>query len=368
MILFAIVTVYCLSFKSTHRLAVCLPPIAELTPNYMERAKIPPAISISFAGVAITIISLWYGQNHGWLPEAASQNAPLVDGLFNLMMTISVWLFLAIQGVIVLAIIKFRKQPGDETDGPPIEGNLPLELVWTAIPVVIVMVLAVYSFDVYQQMGGLDPMSHDHSRIVKASSGSAIAGSLEGDMGLPHGGQKVALGIGASPASEGVAADVTIEVLGLQYAWLFTYPGNIIAGEMHVPVGGDIQINLQAQDVLHAFWVPQFRLKQDAIPGRMSELRFRPEKTGTYPIVCAELCGPFHGAMRSTIIVDTPEDYEAWYQTQVASAPSDSRLASAAMDMSLSEADRIALHPNAPNLDSMAIAQMANHHHDQINL
>ena len=339
----------------------------------MERAKIPPAISISFAGAAITIISLWYGQHHGWLPEAASQNAPLVDGLFNLMMTISVWLFLAIQGVIVLAIIKFRKRPGDETDGPPIEGNILLELVWTAIPVVIVMVLAVYSFDVYQQMGGLDPMaSHEHHRIAKTSSGSAIAGSLEGDMGQPSGGQKIALGIGASPDSEGMAADVTIDVLGLQYAWLFTYPGNVIAGELHVPVGGDIQLNIQAQDVLHAFWVPQFRLKQDAIPGRLSELRFRPEVPGTYPIVCAELCGPFHGAMRSTIIVDTQEDYDAWYQSQIASAPSDSRLASAAIALDattdLSPADRMALHPNAPAIAPTAIAQMAHHHHNPTHL
>ncbi len=340
----------------------------------MERAKISPAISISVSGVAITLISLWYGQNHGWLPEAASQNAPLVDGLFNLMMTISVWLFLAIQGVIILAIIKFRKQPGDETDGPPIEGNLPLELVWTAIPVVIVMVLAVYSFDVYQQMGGLDPMaSHDHTRMAKVSSGSAIAGSLGGDLGLPRGGQKVALGIGANPKSEGIDADVTIDVMGLQYAWLFTYPGNVMAGELHVPVGRDVQLNLQAQDVLHAFWVPQFRLKQDAIPGRMSELRFRPEKTGTYPIVCAELCGPFHGAMRSEIIVDSQEDYDAWYQTQIASAineSSDSRLASVAIAVDvigstdLSDADRLALHPNAPAIDAKAIAQMAHHHHD----
>jgi cytochrome c oxidase subunit 2 len=338
----------------------------------MERAKISPVISISVAGVAITVISLWYGQNHGWLPEAASQNAPLVDGLFNLMMTISVWLFLAIQGVIVLAIIKFRKQPGDETDGPPIEGNLSLELVWTAIPVVIVMVLAVYSFDVYQQMGGLDPMaSHDHTRMAKVSSGSAIAGSLDGDQGLPHG-QKVALGIGANPSAEGTEADVTIDVMGLQYAWLFTYPGNVMAGELHVPVGRDVQLNLRAQDVLHAFWVPQFRLKQDAIPGRMSELRFRPETPGTYPIVCAELCGPFHGAMRSTIIVDTPEDYDAWYQTQIASAidadASDSRLASAAIGMTgLSDADRMALHPNAPAIDSETIAQMAHSHHNHSN-
>ncbi|MGD1903169.1 MAG: cytochrome c oxidase subunit II [Geitlerinemataceae cyanobacterium] len=336
----------------------------------MERVnKIPPAISLTIAGTAITIASIWYGQHHGWLPEAASQNAPMVDELFNLMMGISTWLFLAIQGALVVAIIKFRKKPGDETDGPPIEGNLMLELVWTAIPVVIVMVLAVYSFDVYQQMGGLDPMaSHDHSRVASVKSGAAIAGSIGED--APGGGDRVALGIGANPDVEGNAADVTIDVMGLQYAWLFTYPGEVGTGELHVPAGKDIQLNIKAMDVLHAFWVPQFRLKQDAIPGRTTQLRFRPEVTGHYPIVCAELCGPFHGAMRSEIVVDTPEDYELWLAEQVATASDDSRLATNESQLELAtelrDADRLMLHPNMPDVSAEMVAQMSHmhaHHH-----
>jgi len=325
----------------------------------MERAnKIPPALSLTVAGTAITIASIWYGQHHGWMPQAASQNAPLVDGLFNLMMGISTWLFLAIQGTLIIAIFKFRKKSGDETDGPPIEGNILLELVWTAIPVVIVMVLAVYSFDVYQQMGGLDPMaSHDHTRMASVKSGAAIAGSMD-ELPSAEGRKQVALGIGANPSAEGNAADVTIDVMGLQYAWLFTYPGDVGTGELHVPVGRDIQLNIQAMDVLHAFWVPEFRLKQDAIPGRTTQLRFRPEETGAYPIVCAELCGPFHGAMRSEIVVDTVEDYELWIAEQVASASSDSRLATADLARELHDADRLALHPNAPDVSAETVAQM----------
>lgn len=321
----------------------------------MESAnKIPPALSLTVAGTAITIASIWYGQHHGWMPVAASENAPLVDGLFDLMMGISTWLFLSIQGAIVLAIIKFRKKPGDETDGPPVEGNILLELIWTAIPVVIVMILAVYSFDVYQQMGGLDPMaSHDHSTMA-SKSGAAIAGPLD-ETATADDEQQIALGIGASPDAEGNAADLTVEVMGLQYAWLYTYPGGVGTGELHVPVGQDIQLNIQAMDVLHAFWVPQFRLKQDAIPGRTTQLRFRPEELGTYPVVCAELCGPYHGVMRSQIIVDTQEDYDAWLETQLANAPDDSRIAIA----DLSDADRLALHPKAPAIDADAIAQLA---------
>jgi cytochrome c oxidase subunit 2 len=106
---------------------------------------------------------------------------------------------------------------------------------------------------------------------------------------------------------------VTVNVTGLQYAWLFNYPGdNITTGELHVPAGTDVQLNIEAQDVIHSFWLPQFRIKQDALPGQMSQLRFTATRTGTYPIVCAELCGAYHGAMRSQIIVHEPEEYEQW--------------------------------------------------------
>ncbi|NEP47140.1 MAG: cytochrome C oxidase subunit II, partial [Okeania sp. SIO2H7] len=77
-------------------------------------------------------------------------------------------------------------------------------------------------------------------------------------------------------------------------------------------VGKDVQLNISAQDVIHSFWVPQFRLMQDAIPGKDTELRFVATKVGEYPIYCAELCGAYHGAMRTRVIVHTPEEYESW--------------------------------------------------------
>ncbi|MGB5711741.1 MAG: cytochrome c oxidase subunit II transmembrane domain-containing protein, partial [Waterburya sp.] len=107
----------------------------------------------------MTLISLWYGQNHGLLPIAASNDAMEVDELFNFMMTIATGLFLLVEGVLVYSLIKFRRRKGDTTDGPPIEGNVPLEIVWTAIPTVIVFILAIYSFEIYNSMGGLDPMT-----------------------------------------------------------------------------------------------------------------------------------------------------------------------------------------------------------------
>ncbi|NJR38269.1 MAG: hypothetical protein HC781_04725 [Leptolyngbyaceae cyanobacterium CSU_1_4] len=130
----------------------------------------------------------------------------------------------------------------------------------------------------------------------------------------------MALGIGASPENANQPADLTVNVTGMQYAWIFNYPeSGVTAGELHVPVNQDIKINLEAKDVIHAFWLPEFRLKQDVIPGQGTELRFVPTRIGEYPIICAELCGPYHGGMNSRLYVQTQADYDLWLQSQVAS-------------------------------------------------
>ncbi|NJR70482.1 MAG: cytochrome c oxidase subunit II [Synechococcales cyanobacterium CRU_2_2] len=288
--------------------------------------NIPTTILTLIAGVAITLLSLWLGQNNHLLPIAATDNAASVDGLFNAMLAISVGLFCLVQGLIVIAAIKFRQRPGDETDGPPIHGNIPLEILWTAIPAVLVLGISVYSFEIYNQMGGLDPMNHSgHIKPAAqiAMQPESMTSGLLAASGPEASGDAApqpnfAAGVGAKPG-EMAPADMTVKVMGLQYAWLFTYPDTgAISGELHIPVGKDIELDISAQDVLHAFWVPQFRLKQDAIPGKTTQLRFVTSVPGTYPIVCAELCGSYHGAMRTQVIVHTPEDYELWQQSQLA--------------------------------------------------
>jgi cytochrome c oxidase subunit 2 len=275
------------------------------------------------AGILITLLSLWYGQNHGLMPVAASDEANLVDGLFNSMMTVSFGLFLIVEGALIISAIKFRRKPDDETDGPHIEGNIPLEIVWTAIPAVIVLLISVYSFDIYGQMGGFDPdAAGDDGGVTQVAMlpGEETASPL---MSAPahqgHHHSLMAAGVGASPGVLGRAPDVTVDVMGLQYAWIFTYPETgVISGELHVPVNQDVRLNIKAQDVLHAFWLPEFRLKQDAIPGRDTEIRFSPKRPGDYPIVCAELCGAYHGSMVSRIYVHPEEEYETWMSQQVA--------------------------------------------------
>jgi cytochrome c oxidase subunit 2 len=291
------------------------------------------------AGIVITLLSLWVGQHHGLMPVAASQGAVLVDGLFNTMMTISFGLFVLVEGVIVIALIKFRRKPGDLSDGPPIEGNIPLEIVWTAIPAVIILVIGVYSFDVYNQMGGFDPDAADDPPAVQVAmlseDGSPMPMVDSAKMAPHH--HHIALGIGASPENAGKQADVTVDVLGIQYAWIFTYPDTgIVSGELHVPVGKDVRLNIKAQDVLHAFWLPEFRIKQDAIPGRDTELRFVPDREGDYPVICAELCGAYHGSMVTRLYVHSPEDFDAWKEQQIASQLEDGQTVASRLE------DRIA--------------------------
>lgn len=250
------------------------------------------------------------------MPVAASQTADDVDGLFNFMLTIATGLFFLVEGTLIVMAIKFRRKPGDQTDGPPVEGNVPLEIVWTAIPTVIVFILAIYSFEVYNQMGGLDPeasqgananqIAHHHHHHHTIGMGTMVA---------MDSGQDLALGLGVEPNQDPAIAPLEVDVNGIQYAWIFTYPETgVISGDLHVPVNRPVKLNIKAGDVIHAFWLPEFRIKQDAIPGQDSVMAFTPNRVGNYPIICAELCGSFHGGMKTTLYVEEESQFQQWIQ------------------------------------------------------
>ncbi|KYC37764.1 cytochrome C oxidase subunit II [Scytonema hofmannii PCC 7110] len=280
--------------------------------------QIPVSLLTLVAGMVVTIFSIWVGQNHSLLPVQASQQAPLVDGFFNVMVSIATALFVVVEGTILLFLVQFRRRRGDDTDGVHVEGNLPLEVFWTAIPSIIVICLGIYSVDVYQQMGGLSAGHHSPSHVAQMP-GSAIAATLSDPSSSQS---EIATassatpkyGFGATPQKQNNPADLVVNVSGMQFAWVFNYPASgISTGELHVPVGTDVQLNISATDVIHSFWVPQFRLKQDAIPGIPTELRFVATKPGTYPIVCTELCGGYHGSMRSSVVVhNSKEEFDSW--------------------------------------------------------
>jgi len=273
----------------------------------MDVGKLTLRIAGVVAGIIAITLSIWFGSNAGslLLPSESSVEAVMIDHLFEAMLVIASIIFLGVQGVILYSIFRFRQQAGDTTDGPPVHGNIPLEVLWTAIPAALVLWVSVYSYDV-------------SSRIAVGGSGG-LGCSVDCPMI-----QKV-----ANPNGK----ELLVNVIAQQFGWTFQYPGYSPeeVGELHVPAGREVILTMTSKDVLHAFWVPDFRLKQDVIPGRAVRLKFTATKTGEYPLVCAELCGAYHGAMRNSVFVDDGKAFEAWRKENLpeksASVPSSTAIA-----------------------------------------
>lgn len=326
--------------------------------------KIPSNVITLLIGIAITLISLWYGQNHGLMPVAASTDAQSIDDIFNVMMTIATGLFLLVEGVIIYCVIRFRRRKDDQTDGPPIEGNVPLEILWTAIPTIIVFILAIYSFEIYNNLGGLDPVISADTASEKIAMNHQ--GHSHNHMLAMAPQSRVALGIGDSTDENGVQP-LVVDVKGIQYAWIFTYPETgIVSGELHAPVNRPVQLNISAGDVIHAVWIPQLRLKQDAIPGRDSTLVFKTNLVGEYPIICAELCGSYHGGMKSVFYAQSQEDFDAWVQSNRPETPQSSE--PVALNVTdLSDGEYLAPYAQEMGIDQRNLAQLKpNHVHSTI--
>lgn len=278
------------------------------------------AAGLALATIALIAAGTWIGFNVNLLPVVASANAPVYDDLFKLLFSIGIILFVGITVVLVYSLFKFRRRVGDQGDGLAIEGNLPLEIVWTAIPAVVVLFIGIYSYDIYERMGGMTSF-HDHSAMLAGAThnasgtGAELASNVEvkahSEIANSEQGKRYWAGI--APMEDPDNKSLPVDVTAMQFAFIFHYPeGNITSGELHVSAGQPVQLRMEARDVIHAFWVPQFRLKQDIIPGQPTLLSFTPTKPGTYPIVCAELCGPYHGGMRTNVVVHDPDSFQTW--------------------------------------------------------
>lgn len=201
----------------------------------------------------------------GLMPTQAAESAVLVDRLFNFMMGVAVVIFLLVEGALVYAVIRFRRRAGDDAEGPAIHGNNTLEIIWTLIPAIIVVVISIYSYRVLTQI------------------------------------------------EKPVESPLVVRVIGQQFIWTFEYPDSgVTSTSLHLPVDRPVQFQIESRDVIHSFWVPEFRLKRDATPGQIDELTITPTQLGRYPIRCAELCGPGHAAMVGEVVVETHEQFEAW--------------------------------------------------------
>jgi cytochrome c oxidase subunit II len=207
-----------------------------------------------------------------WLPERASEESDSVDLTYWVVTIICIAIFALVASVSVYAVWKFRAPPDDLEDGKPIHGNTKLEIVWTLVPTILVTAI------------------------------SAVSGWALLDIQTVAAGTRV------------------VNVTAQQFAWSFGYPNanDSTSGELVLEAGTTVELRLTAKDVIHSFWVPEFRMKQDAVPGITTSVKVTPKRPGTYELICTELCGLGHSVMRTRARVLSSADYDAWLREQEA--------------------------------------------------
>jgi cytochrome c oxidase subunit II len=225
------------------------------------------AVLASAIGVAIVLAIDWW-------PSQASTAAKPIDELYDVLLVVSVPILVLVMSVVLYSVYAFRARPGDMRDGAPIHGNTRLEIIWVTIPFIIVSILAGYGWVVLADVEERKPNT------------------------------------------------LTVDVIAQQFAWAFEYPeqGNVRSNQLVLPKDRPVRFRIRSEDVLHDFWVPHFRLKSDAVPGLTTEIRVTPSKLGTYPVVCAELCGIGHSTMRQSVRVVKPAAFQSWVDEQSQSA------------------------------------------------
>ena len=212
-----------------------------------------------------------------WFPTDASSQASHFRTLYDVLLIVSVPIFVLVETVVVFSVWKFRMKPGEEEkDGPPIHGNTRLEVVWTTIPAVLILGLCTYAYTVLR--------SNEDSK--------------KGAM--------------------------TVNVTERQFAFEFSYPEaggkQIVSPILYLPKGRPVVFEIRSLDVIHSFFVPEFSEKIDAVPGITTTLRVTPTRLGTYPAECTELCGAGHSLMRATVRVIAPSAFSTWLGSQKAGA------------------------------------------------
>jgi cytochrome c oxidase subunit 2 len=249
---------------------------AEHPPSGSRRSIIGAAIAAMLA----TAIGIWLSYVIHWFPVAASTQAHNTDTLYHVLVIVSIPIFVLVVTVILYSVWQFRMKPGEELkDGPPIHGNTRLEVLWTALPAVLLAGLVSYSF------------------VVLYNNEKKPAGP-----------------------------EIQVNVIGQQFFWRYEYPPSLTGGaplkttQLYVPDNESVYFNIRSVDVIHAFWIPAFRLQIDAVPGITTHYRATPDRLGSYPVICNLLCGVGHSLMRSTIHVVRPAVFQTWLKAQTTAA------------------------------------------------
>ena len=232
-------------------------------------------------GLVASVLGIALGLLIDWFPVQASGEAKQIDTLWDVLIIASVPVFVLTQTIVLYSVWKFRMKPGEELkDGPPIHGNTQLEVIWTAIPAILLVGLCTYAYVVLTD-------------IEKADA------SLE---------------------------QLNVRVVGEQFTWTFYYPDGdparpeLASPELYLPIDTQVTFAVQSKDVIHDFFVPAFREKIDAVPGITTNYDVNTTRVGDYPVICAELCGLGHSTMRQTAHVVPRPQFEQWLADQQARA------------------------------------------------
>ena len=282
-----------------------------------------PVYQLIAIGAIASALGIAAGLAIDWFPQPGAAQAHKIDTLYNVLIVVTVPIFVLVVTVVLFSVWRFRMRPGEERlDGPPIHGNTRLEIIWTSLPSMLIAGLCVYAFIVL----------HD---------------------------------IEKKPAHE-----IEVNVTGQQFAWSFQYPAGtngkkVVSDQLYLPKDQPVRFRIHAVDVLHAFWIPAFRVQEDAVPGVTTSFRVTPDRLGTYEIICNELCGLGHALMRSEAHVVTPSAFNTWLQarggaaladagspTQVAAAGKQVFLGSSACGACHHLADAHSTGAVGPNLDT----------------
>lgn len=246
--------------------------------------KILRSLGLTVTVAAIILASYWVGQQaYGWMPPQATDEAKKVDSLFSFLVSLGTAVFLGVSGMIGWALLTCRAQRGDFSEGHPSRGDVRLEILWTVGPMALVLWIALQSQGIYQllDLSGLSTLHHASAADVR---------SMRQIVSLP-----------------------TVEVMAKQWRWTFHYPEqNIISHELHLPVHQTVNLVLESEDVLHGFYVPEFRVKQDIIPNHKINFVFKPLRLGKYKLHDSQFSGTYFALMTADVFIETPEQYKNW--------------------------------------------------------
>ncbi len=201
-----------------------------------------------------------------WMPVRGSSAAGEVDWLFQFILWVALFFFVLVVGLMVVFVMRYRRRPGVEPEESP-SHNTKLEIAWSVIPIILVMIMFYAGFKTY-------------------------------------------LGMEMAPRKA-----YEVQVVGQKWQWTFIYPNGYSDPVLHLPIDEPVQLLMRSDDVIHSFFVPAFRVKKDVVPGRYTKAWFEPTEAGVFPVYCAEYCGTGHSDMTTAVVVHEPGGFEEWMTT-----------------------------------------------------